>query len=196
MATSSTTTIRCMACHSDHSRPGTTYVNELLYPLPVCSLIASYIRPRLTRFQKLMTRNARTPKPTFSHILKSSIERETTSRGWCNRCTRYQSLATKKTIHSAPAVLLLNAAINSAEAKALWATPGWLPEEIGIIINEGQFFCFQGEEIKMHLSRRAHNITIYSLVGLVVEIDSGQHQKSHLVSLVNGKWSSILKLPC
>ncbi len=138
-----------------------------------------------------MVRNARTPKPTFSHVLKSSIERETTSRGWCNRCTRYQSLATKKTIHNAPAVLLLNAAINSPEVKALWATPGWLPEEIGVIINEGQFFCFEGEEIKMHLNRRAHAITIYSLVGLVAEIDSGQHQKSHLISLVNGN-----RAPC
>ena len=134
-----------------------------------------------------MVRNARAPKPTFSHVLKSSIERETTSRGWCNRCNRYQSLATKKTIHSAPAVLMINAAINSPEAKALWAIPGWLPEEIGVIINDGQFFCFQGEEINIHLKRGTHNITVYSLIGLVAEIDSGQHQKSHLVSLINGK---------
>jgi len=82
---------------------------------------------------------------------------------------------------------MLNAAINSPEAKQFWSTPGWLPEEIGVIIDQGQFFCYQGEDLKLHLQRGIHNITVYSLIGLAADIDSGQHQKSHLVSLVNGK---------
>ncbi|RDL37203.1 PAB-dependent poly(A)-specific ribonuclease subunit PAN2 [Venustampulla echinocandica] len=168
LATSATTAIRCMNCRSEHTRPGTTFVNDLVYPLP-----------------KLGVRNARAPKVSFSQVLKSSVERETTSRGWCSRCQRYQSLATRKTIHSVPAVLMLNAAVNTAEAKQLWATPGWLPEEIGIIVDQGQFFCYQGEDLKLHLQRGIHNITVYSLIGLAADIDSGQQQKSHLVSLVN-----------
>jgi hypothetical protein len=136
--------------------------------------------------QKLMVRNARAPKNSFSQILKASVERETTSRGWCSRCQRYQSLATRKTIHSVPAVLVLNAAINSPEARQFWSIPGWLPEEIGVILENGQFFCYQGEDLKFHIQRGSHNITIYSLIGLAADIDSGQHQKSHLVSLVNG----------
>lgn len=115
------------------------------------------------------------------------MERETTSRGWCSRCQRYQSLATRKTIHSVPAVLMLNAAIGASDAKQFWATPGWLPEEIGVIVDQGQFFCYQGEDLKLHLQRGIHNITVYSLIGLAADIDSGQNQKSHLVSLVNGK---------
>jgi PAB-dependent poly(A)-specific ribonuclease subunit 2 len=83
---------------------------------------------------------------------------------------------------------MLNAAISSPEAKAFWATPGWLPEEIGVIIDQGQFFCYQGEDLKLHVQRGIHKITVYSLVGLAAEIDSGQHQKSHLVSLVNGMY--------
>lgn len=135
-----------------------------------------------------MVRNARAPKQSFSQVLKASVERETTSRGWCSRCQRYQSLATRKTIHSVPAVLILNAAINSPEARQYWAIPGWLPEEIGVILENGQFFCYQGEDLKFHIQRGSHNITIYSLIGLTADIDSGQHQKSHLVSLVNGRF--------
>ncbi|KAL2069699.1 hypothetical protein VTL71DRAFT_14378 [Oculimacula yallundae] len=168
LATSATTGIRCMACRSEHTRPGTTFVNELLYPLP-----------------KILVRNARAHKPSFSQILKASVERETTSRGWCSRCQRYQSLATKKTVHGVPAVLMLNAAVNSPEAKQFWAIPGWLPEEIGIIIDQGQFFCYQGDDLKLHIQRGMHNITVYSLVGVAAEIMSGVNQKAHLVSLVN-----------
>ncbi|KAH8816153.1 PAB-dependent poly(A)-specific ribonuclease subunit PAN2 [Xylogone sp. PMI_703] len=168
LATSATITIRCMNCRSEHTRPGTTYVNELVYPI-----------------QKMGVRNARTVKPSFSQVLKASVERETTSRGWCSRCQRYQSLATRKTIHSVPAVLMLNAAANSPEAKQYWAIPGWLPDEIGVILDQGQFFCYQGDDMKLHLQRGIHNIVVYSLVGVAADIDSGQHQKSHLVSLVN-----------
>lgn len=127
---------------------------------------------------------------TFCEILKMSVEREETSRGWCNRCQRYLPLATRKTIHNTPAVLMLNAAIKSAEAKQLWSMPGWLPEEIGIIVDQGHFFCFQGDDLKLHLQRNVHNMVVYSLIGLAADIDSGQHQKSHLVSLVNGKFHS------
>ncbi|KAI9743044.1 MAG: poly(A)-specific ribonuclease [Claussenomyces sp. TS43310] len=168
LATSATTMIRCMNCRSEHSRPGTTFVNELVYSIP-----------------KNTSRGTRGPKVSFSQILKSSVERDSTSRGWCSRCQRYQSLATRKTVHGIPAVLILNAAISSPEAKILWSSPGWLPDEIGIIVDRGQFFCYEGEDLKLHLQRGIHSITVYSLVGLVADVDSGQHQKSHLVSLVN-----------
>ena len=82
---------------------------------------------------------------------------------------------------------MLNAVVNSPESKQFWASPGCLPDEIGIIIDQGQAYCFEGDDIKTHIQRGMHNITVYSLVGLVADIDSGQHQKSHLVSLVNGK---------
>jgi PAB-dependent poly(A)-specific ribonuclease subunit 2 len=81
----------------------------------------------------------------------------------------------------------LNAAITSPEAKQLWGTPGWLPEEIGVIVEQGQFFCYEGEDLKLHIQRGMHHITVYSLIGLAVDVDSGQHQKSHLVSIVNGE---------
>ena len=70
----------------------------------------------------------------------------------------------------------------------LWSTPGWLPEEIGIIVEQGQFFCYEGEDLNLHLQRGMHNITVYSLVGMAINIESGQTQKPHLVSMINGMW--------
>ncbi|EKJ70854.1 hypothetical protein FPSE_09006 [Fusarium pseudograminearum CS3096] len=167
LATSATTSIKCINCRSEYTRPGSTYVNDLLYPSAVGG------------------RNAKLPRITFSQILKNSIERETTSKGWCGRCQRYQTIATKKGIHSIPEVLMLNTAITNQEQRALWSTPGWLPEEVGIIVDREQFFCYEGEDLKLHLQRGMHNIKVYSLTGMAINIESGQTQKSHLVSMVN-----------
>ena len=93
-------------------------------------------------------------------------------------------------MHSVPAVLMLNAAVTSPEAKQFWSTAGCLPKEIGIIIEHGQAYCFEGDEIRQRIQSGRHNVTVYSLMGLVADIDSAEHQKSHLVSLVNGSFVS------
>ncbi|KAK2592263.1 poly(A)-specific ribonuclease [Conoideocrella luteorostrata] len=168
LATSATSSIRCMNCRSEYTRPGSTFVNDLLYP-PF----------------KSPGRNTKMPRITFSQVLKSSVERDSTSKGWCSRCQRYQTIATRKTIHNIPAVLMLNTAITSLDHRMLWSTPRWLPEEIGIIVEQGQFFCYEGEDLKLHLQRGIHNITVYSLIGMAINIESGHTQKPHLVSTVN-----------
>lgn len=81
---------------------------------------------------------------------------------------------------------MLNTAIVNADHRMLWNTPGWLPEEIGIIVEQGQFFCYEGEDLKLHLQRGIHNITVYSLIGMTISIESSQAQKPHLVAMVNG----------
>jgi PAB-dependent poly(A)-specific ribonuclease subunit 2 len=97
-------------------------------------------------------------------------------------------------------VLVLTTAINNADHRHLWATPGWLPEEIGIIVDHGNFFCYEGEDLKLHLQRGIHNITVYSLTGLAVSIDGGQQQQSHLVAMANSKYKlsarACLTVPC
>ncbi|KAL2208105.1 putative PAB-dependent poly(A)-specific ribonuclease subunit [Sarocladium strictum] len=167
LSTDATSSIRCMNCRSEFSRPGSTFVNDLLYP------------------SLSQNRGTKSPRISFSQVLKSSVERETTSKGWCSRCQRYQTIATRKSIRSVPAVLMLNTAINNPEHRALWATPGWLPEEIGIIVEQGQFFCYEGEDLKLHLQRGIHDITVYSLIGMAINIDGGQTQKPHLVAMIN-----------
>ncbi|KAI0009250.1 PAB-dependent poly(A)-specific ribonuclease subunit PAN2 [Xylariaceae sp. FL0662B] len=165
--TSAINSIRCMNCRSETTKADPTMVNELIYP------------------QNKHHRNPRIRGTTFSQVLKMSVERETTNKGWCNNCHRYQTLATRKTIHRIPDVLMLTTAINNNDHRRLWATPGWLPEEIGIIVDNGQFFCYEGEDLKLHLMRGIHNITVYSLTGLAVNIEGGQQQRSHLVAMAN-----------
>lgn len=187
LTTHATSSIKCMNCRSEYTRPAATFVNDLMYPSLVSPVLAwRHPSDSLTREQKAPGRSAKSPRITFSQVLKHSIERETTSKGWCSRCQRYQTIATRKTVHNIPAVLMLNTAITNQEHKMLWATPGWLPEEIGIIVEQGQFFCYEGEDLKLHLQRGMHNITVYSLIGSAVNIENGQAQKPHLVSIING----------
>jgi len=91
-------------------------------------------------------------------------------------------------IRSVPTVLTLLAGMPSEEHRRLWATPGWLPEEIGVIINNGQFFCYEGAELKYQLQRGYHDMSVYSLTGVAVNIETGQPSRgNHLVALANGK---------
>ena len=123
---------------------------------------------------------------SFSQVLKASIERQDHMRGYCPSCKRYQQLHLMRNIQSMPAVFMINADIHSAEAKQIWATPNWLPQEIGIIVDQGQFFCYQDQDLRLHVQRGVYPVQVYELVGVVAEISSGESQKAHLVSLVNG----------
>lgn len=174
LATSAVITIKCMNCRSETTRRGTAHVNDLMYPPP-----------------KVSARGGRATKTTFSQVLKTGVERETTSKGWCNRCQRYQNLQMRKTIHDVPAVFAVNTSITTPEHRRLWSTPGWLPEEIGVIVDQGQFFCFEGDDLKLHLQRGIHNVSVYSLIGMVVNVESNAPQKSHLVGVINGECHRI-----
>ncbi|KZF21116.1 hypothetical protein L228DRAFT_269516 [Xylona heveae TC161] len=166
LKTTASMSIRCVHCSNETSRPGNTYVNDLIYPTKTKN------QPRVA-------------EPSFSQILKASVERENQMRGWCDKCRRYQQLVTRKSIESIPLVFMINTALSTPEAKQLWSKPGWLPDEIGIVIQSGQFFCFQGQDLKLHLQRGIHPITVYELIGVVADVNSGEHQKSHLVSIIN-----------
>jgi PAB-dependent poly(A)-specific ribonuclease subunit 2 len=172
LETQARASMRCAQCHNETVKGGKTFVNELVYPA------------------KHVVKNSRGPRPTFSQILKASVERQDQTRGWCNKCNRYQQMIQRKTIQSIPSVLMLNTAIQSHEAKLLWAIPNWLPQEIGIIVDQGQFYCFEGQDLKLHLQRGAYNILVYELIGVVADINSGEHQKPHLVSVINTAPSS------
>ncbi|KAI1813850.1 PAB-dependent poly(A)-specific ribonuclease subunit PAN2 [Poronia punctata] len=179
--------IRCMSCKNENTKANATMVNDLIYPQNVgrpASLSGSSDRGANEK-KKPGQRNVRVKSPTFSQVLKMSVEREATNKGWCNSCHRYRDLASRKTIHSVPRVLMLNAGSMTPERQQLWATPGWLPEEIGIIVDNGNFFCYEGDDLKLHLQRGMHNITVYSLTGLAVNIERGQQQQSHLVAMAN-----------
>ncbi|KAI9715714.1 MAG: poly(A)-specific ribonuclease [Chrysothrix sp. TS-e1954] len=168
LTTVAVNTIRCAHCANETMRPGGSYLHDLVYP------------PRTPTKPHL-----RVNGPSFSQILKGSVERQDQTRGWCDRCKRYQHLGARKTIQAVPPVLMINAAVHSSEAKRLWAKADWLPEEIGIIVDQGQFFCYEGQDLQVHLKRGVFKIAVYELVGVVADINSGENQKSHLVSMIN-----------
>jgi PAB-dependent poly(A)-specific ribonuclease subunit 2 len=172
LETQAKASMRCAQCANETIRDGKNFVNELVYPA------------------KHVMKNTRIPRPSFSQILKASVERQDQTRGWCTKCNRYQQMVQRKTVQSVPGVLMLNAAIQSHEAKVLWSTPNWLPQEIGIIVDQGQFYCFEGQDITLHLQRGTFDIMVYELVGIVADINSGEHQKPHLVATVNTAPSS------
>ncbi|KAJ4371394.1 poly(A)-specific ribonuclease [Neocucurbitaria cava] len=172
LETQARASMRCAQCANETIRGGKNFVNELVYPA------------------KHVMKNTRIPRPTFSQILKASVERQDQTRGWCTKCNRYQQMVQRKTIQTIPGVLMLNAAIQSHEAKLLWSIPHWLPQEIGIIVDQGQFYCFEGQDLKLHLQRGVFDIMVYELVGVVADINSGEHQKPHLVATINTAPSS------
>ncbi|KAI9657825.1 MAG: poly(A)-specific ribonuclease [Alyxoria varia] len=170
--------LRCSACSVEHvTKPSGTYVHDLIYP------------PRAPSKP-----NSPILLPSFSQVLKASVEREAT-RAWCNRCRLYRKYHSKKNVQSIPPVLNLNAVLPNInppplrelgyDPNQLWARIGWLPTEIGIIIDQGQFFCYEGQDLAMHLQRGVFKIRVYELIGVVADINSGEHQKSHPVSLIN-----------
>ncbi|KAL8736688.1 MAG: hypothetical protein Q9166_000054 [cf. Caloplaca sp. 2 TL-2023] len=97
--------------------------------------------------------------PAFSRILKDSFECEISQR----MCLNKQS-----------------------DARQLWSVLGWLPERIGLVIEKGRLLCLEGEALRAsQRNRQSRLMGVYDLVGLVADVNSGEHQKSHMVSLVN-----------
>ncbi|KAF2669854.1 hypothetical protein BT63DRAFT_423829 [Microthyrium microscopicum] len=167
------TTIRCAHCNHRQMKSDDLRSHNLAYP------------------NKSLLRTRGMRRITFSEVLKASVERQDQMRGWCPSCHRYQQLHTTREIQRVPAVLMLHAAIHSPEATQIWSTPNWLPNEIGIIVEQGQFFCYQGEDLKLHQQRGVYNIQVYELLGVVSEVSSGHNEKPHLVSVINASPSSI-----
>lgn len=157
---------QCTHCSYESRSDKVWYTHDLLYP------------PKA-----LKGRNH--TRHYFSQILKASIERHNQHRGWCLRCNGYKGMVSHRAIHSLPASLMLNAAVNTSDAGQIWASPGFLPKEIGVIVNNGRFFCYEGKDVEHHLQRGQFNMSVYELVGVVSEVSPGDNEKSHLVAIVD-----------
>ena len=171
MATKLISTLRCGHCNHEGGRPENWTSHTLSYPSKT-----------LGRSQ-----GRGTPKVSFSQILKSSFERQEPNKAYCSSCRRYQPLHITRQIQRMPTVLMINANAVTPDARQIWSTPNWLPQEIGVIVDQGQFYCYQDQDLKLHVQRGVFNVQIYELIGVVSEISSGENQKPHLVSVINSK---------
>lgn len=177
LSTGALEAIRCLHCGNVTTKHGSLYVHEMLYPS-----VDTKHNPRSHIFR-------------FSSILKATMEREVKHRGFCNKCRRYQQLATRKSIQHLPFVLMLNTALSNPTMQSLWETPGWLPAEIGIMMQNRGIYVFEGTELATQLRNKGSNIIVYELVGFVADIDTTERQQPHLVSLVNVDISSRQATP-
>lgn len=56
------------------------------------------------------------------------------------------------------------------------------------MVDKGRLFCVEGDDLRIAQRNRQNRLMgVYDLVGLVADVSSGEHQKSHMVSLINGK---------
>lgn len=122
-------------------------------------------------------------------------------RAWCPRCKRYQQLETRTTVQSLPPVLIFSTALDKSppDARKLWATPAFLPPEIGIAIENNQVTCQQGEFLRIRNATKSlfRPLPVYELVGMVADISPpGEHthhpqqKPQHLVAITNVSISS------
>lgn len=165
LSTNSFEIIRCMFCNGETTKHSASYLHDLVYP----PIDIKHHRPHMFR---------------FSQILKNSIERETKSRAWCNRCRRYQQLAIRKTIRQLPYVLMVNTMVLNPTARQMWETPGWLPQEIGITTGD-RVQCYEGSDLNLHIRNKSPHLLVYELVGYVADVDTDDRQQPHLVSIIN-----------
>ncbi|KAK5083739.1 poly(A)-specific ribonuclease [Lithohypha guttulata] len=172
LSTGALEAIRCLHCGNVTTKHGSLYVHDMLYP---------NIDPK---------HNPRSHMFKFSSILKATMEREVKHRGFCNKCRRYQQLATRKSIQHLPFVLMLNTALTNPAMHTLWENPGWLPTEVGVMMQNRGIYVFEGTELQTQLRNKASSIIVYELVGFVADIDTTERQQPHLVSLVNVDVSS------
>ncbi len=156
----------CSACRYEVIKEQTWFIHDLAYT-------------------KSVKHNQMNVRHYFSRLLKESVERYEQHRGWCMHCQGFKAIRSHRAVERTPSVLLINAAIHSPEARALWSTPGFLPREIGIIVHGDQFYCYEGQDLQLHLQRRIYDIVVYELTTVVAEVTMTESLQSHLVSLVN-----------
>jgi PAB-dependent poly(A)-specific ribonuclease subunit 2 len=123
--------------------------------------------------------------------VRQSIQLETTQKGWCDKCRRYQNQHTRKSITKLPDVLTFNVTTqdkNATVSKEYWSTLGWLPDEIGLTLNNKLLNVWQGDDLK-RVAKRSNDqadLRIYELVGFVAEVREEEERRKHMVSFING----------
>ena len=162
---------RCNICGKESRPLGDTNVTDMIYP-----------------------QKHNKPVQSFSALVKQSIQMDTVQKGWCDKCQRYQQQAMRKLVRRLPKIMMFNATTNEKSQTYIrehWSTPGWLPDEIGVLVANGQLSVYQGEDLRI-MKERCENLVTFDLVGFVAEIKPEEKRNTHLISFVNGMvFSSI-----
>lgn len=116
----------------------------------------------------------------FVDCLQSSLEKWTQTRGWCEKCRKYQMLGTLKSVRSLPELLNVHISQESpATDRKIWSNDNWPAKEFSAGMVRGKLTI---RDIK----RGSSEDDKYELQGMVVEISD-----HHLVCLTkadDGHW--------
>ena len=166
---------QCMVCHKESRPMGDSVTTDLVY---------THKPP------------GNKALPSFAQTVRQSIQVETTTKGWCDKCRRYQTQHTRKSITKLPDILTFNCTIGDkaplaggggAASQDYWSTAGWLPDEIGLTLNNKLLNVWQGEHLK-RVAKRSNDqadLRIYELVGFVAEVREEEERRKHMVAFVN-----------
>ncbi|KAK9457055.1 ubiquitin carboxyl-terminal hydrolase-domain-containing protein [Dipodascopsis uninucleata] len=170
--------VRCSTCSSEASRHGTTYVSDLLYPKNV--EIPNSGRSTSSGIGQI---DRRPPNLNidFITVLRQSLETSAHTRGWCDKCRRYQMLSSSKRIQKLSPVLVLNTAVDSPVSRQIWSQKNFLPLKFETEIADDSLRIKRVSD-STEPSKKA-NTELYELVGVVVEVNFGVHD-NHMVSVI------------
>ncbi|KAG8532899.1 uncharacterized protein KY384_002777 [Bacidia gigantensis] len=160
-------TMTCLNCRNETYARVPSMMLDLAYP------------------ETLLANRGRLLHPRFSDVIRMSFAASDHKRGFCKSCRRHPEQSHRRTVIGLPTVLVMDSCLERhAKGRQLWTNPGWLPDEIGVIIGPGgDVICHEGESLKQ-LRNHSH-VILYELVGFTADINSTQGQKSHLVSFID-----------
>lgn len=130
-------------------------------------------------------------KPTFLQALQDSFVRTTQTRGWCDKCKKYQTVHSTKIIEKLPITLNIHIPLGkSSQEDAITEIIGLRQPEGEVLMDERFYRNTNWPALSFGLNKGmkvvdAKNVhengDIYELMGIVIEV--GQPE-SHLVSYV------------
>ncbi|KAK9478140.1 ubiquitin carboxyl-terminal hydrolase-domain-containing protein [Lipomyces japonicus] len=168
-------TVKCSSCGHESARRGNTYAVDLQYP-------------KATEGQTSFRNNSKNDKRgntnvSFANIVQQSVETKSSTRGWCDKCRKYNFLTSTRHVKSLSPVLSFNTAIDSPAERQIWSQKKFLPTKFHASITDGKFQVQNVLEDEKHLGNVDGQSELYELVGMVVEVNFGPLD-NHMVALI------------
>ncbi|KAI8910963.1 ubiquitin carboxyl-terminal hydrolase-domain-containing protein [Gorgonomyces haynaldii] len=159
--------------------PGTSHTFEQLLGIPIlsttlCQADHKTERQTMPFVIDLVFQNKR---QKFEEILKSSINRKSTTRAWCSECNKYSMMTQTKELSALPNFMVINANPNT-ENLSFVSKESWLPKSIGMALRDGELVIVDLEHY------HGSDVAIYDLRASIVEAKSNE-KPGRLVAHIN-----------
>ncbi|CAG8616504.1 10808_t:CDS:10, partial [Acaulospora morrowiae] len=126
---------------------------------------------------------------SFVDVLRSSIQRETQPKAWCNKCQQYVPTIAKKIPKGLPPILSVNCGLGTTTLSEFWRSPDgnnpWLPKRISMSIDQDDLNIAEIEtSTAIDISYTGNpNHANYELMAIVIQVKV-EKEIPHLVAFV------------